>query len=500
MSMSVTDKATVLVVDDTPANLQLLLDYLPRQGFKVLVATNGERALQQVERSVPDLILLDVVMPGLDGFDTCARLKGNASTCDIPVIFMSARSETVDKLRGFKAGAVDYITKPFQYEEVLARVTTHIALCRLQAALQEANDHLEQRVTERTAQLESALSEVQELKNRLKAENDYLRGELSTDDGIIGESPKLKKILQQVAQVASLDTTVLILGETGTGKELIARALHQTSPRCDRPLIKVNCAALPATLIESELFGHEKGSFTGATKKHIGRFELAAGGTIFLDEIGDLPLELQTKLLRVLQEGEFERIGSGTTLTTNARVVAATNRHLEQAIREGKFREDLFYRLNVFPIEIPPLRDRADDIPLLVKEFVARCSAKIGRDILEVPSETLAAYRAYSWPGNVRELQNVVERAIILASDGVLRVESNLSDSISQTAPIVDDPTTFSDMSRRHILQVLQDTGWVIDGSSGAAHKLGLKASTLRYKMRKLGIVRPHKAGPGASA
>ena len=290
------EKGTILIVDDTPANISVLLDYLHQQGFKVLVARDGLRALEQVKHARPDLILLDVVMPGLDGFETCRRLKAEADTGAIPVIFMTALSDTTDKMRGFEVGAVDYVIKPFQHEEVLARVTTHLTLRRLQMELQEANARLEQRVAERTAALQQALEEVEQLKNRLQAENVYLQEEIKLNhnfEEIIGRSATMKKVLRKVEQVAATDATVLILGETGTGKELIARAIHNLSPRANRPLVKVNCAALPANLIESELFGHEKGAFTGAHMRKAGRFELADGGTIFLDEIGDLPSALQ---------------------------------------------------------------------------------------------------------------------------------------------------------------------------------------------------------------
>ena len=339
----------------------------------MLVARDGLRALEQVKHARPDLILLDVVMPGLDGFETCRRLKAEADTGAIPVIFMTALSDTTDKMRGFEVGAVDYVIKPFQHEEVLARVTTHLTLRRLQMELQEANARLEQRVAERTAALQQALEEVEQLKNRLQAENVYLQEEIKLNhnfEEIIGRSAAMKKVLRKVEQVAATDATVLILGETGTGKELIARAIHNLSPRANRPLVKVNCAALPANLIESELFGHEKGAFTGAHMRKAGRFELADGGTIFLDEIGDLPSALQAKLLRVLQGGEFERIGSIQSLKVDVRVIAATNRDLDRLVEEKDFREDLYYRLNVFPLSLPPLRGRSGDIALIVRPFV----------------------------------------------------------------------------------------------------------------------------------
>lgn len=350
MSAPPSKKPSILLVDDTPTNLEILVQVFDKQGYEVFVATDGESALEQVPSTQPDLILLDVMMPGLDGFETCLRLKANPSTTDIPVIFMTALAETNDKVKGFQTGAVDYVTKPIQHEEVLARVNTHLNLRSLQ-------QHLEQRVTERTAELQSALNEVEQLKAQLQAENTYLREEIRLEhnfDDIISRGKPLKTVLTQIEQVAPTDASVLILGESGTGKELIARAVHNRGKRSHRPLVKVNCASLPSTLIESELFGHEKGAFTGALAKKIGRFELADKGTIFLDEIGEMPLDLQAKLLRVLQEGEFERLGNPHTTKVDVRVIAATNRPLEQAVKTGNFREDLYYRLNVFPITSPP--------------------------------------------------------------------------------------------------------------------------------------------------
>ena len=405
-----TNKATVLIVDDTPANISVLLESLNQEGLEVLVARDGESALEQASYARPDLILLDVMMPGLDGFETCRRLKVEQATRDIPVIFMTALAETGDKVRGFEVGAVDYVTKPFQQREVLARVATHLELAHLRR-------DLENRVAARTAELESALAEVEKLKGRLEAENRYLREEIQQGHDfaeIIGESAVLKKALRKVEQVAELEATVLILGETGTGKELVARAIHDLSPRRDRALVKVNCAALPPTLIESELFGHEKGSFTGATGRRRGRFELAHQGTIFLDEVGEMPIELQAKLLRVLQEGEVERIGGEHPVKVDVRVIAATHRDLLEEIREGRFREDLYYRLNVFPVELPPLRQRRGDVTLLVRYFATKVAKKLGRSPV-LPSGIEEALTHYDWPGNVRELQNVVERAVILS-------------------------------------------------------------------------------------
>ena len=306
---------------------------------------------------------------------------------------------------------------------------------------------------------------------------------------IIGNSSALEMALAEVERVAPTDSTVLILGETGTGKELIARAVHNLSARCGRPFIKLNCAAIPFELLESELFGHEKGAFTGAFAQKIGRFEMADTGTLFLDEIGDMPLALQPKLLRVLQEQEFERVGSGRTHRINVRVVAATHRDLTEMVARKEFRSDLYYRLNVFPVALPPLRERREDIPQLASHFVEICARRMGKQIDHIPQDMLAAFTAYSWPGNVRELQNLVERAVIRSNNGEL-VNPLVMPEKPSSAP-VPPRSTFSDSQRALILQALQAAGWVIGGSGGAAARLGLKRTTLIAKMRKFGILRP---------
>jgi transcriptional regulator with GAF, ATPase, and Fis domain len=298
--------------------------------------------------------------------------------------------------------------------------------------------------------------------------------------------------LQQIEQVASTDATVLITGESGTGKELLARAIHNISNRSKRPLIKINCANLPTNLIESELFGHERGAFTGAMERKIGRFELADGGTIFLDEIGELPVELQAKLLRVLQEGEFERLGNPKTLKVNVRVIAATNRNLEDAIAKKEFREDLFYRLNVFPVISPPLRDRKEDIPLLVKHFVKKYEGKMGKEISNIPAKVIDALMLYDWPGNIRELENLVERALILSRGNTLEYGSWIpSVKVSSThSGVKAIPQKLNDLEKDHIIAVLDKTNWKVSGEKGAAKILGLNATTLEARMKKLGIER----------
>ena len=339
--------------------------------------------------------------------------------------------------------------------------------------------------------LKAALSEIKELKEKLEVERAYLQEEIKSEynhENIIGQSNALNYIFYKVEQIAPTDTTVLILGETGTGKELVARAIHGLSPRKDRALVKVNCATLPSNLIESELFGHEKGAFTGAHARQLGRFEVANGATLFLDEIGELPLELQPKLLRVIQDGEFERLGSTGTIKVDVRLIAATNRNLEEEVRRGRFREDLWYRLNIFPITVPPLRDRMEDIALLVDFFVDKISKRLGKSIESIPVSVMNTLQDYQWPGNVRELENVLERAVINSSGPKL----HLVDELKQ--PHKDLPTTqktLEEVERDHIVRVLEQTHWKVSGQNGAAEILGLNRSTLRARIRKLGIRQP---------
>ncbi len=577
----------VLMVDDTPANLGVLYELLSEAGYDVLVAEDGESALERTAYAQPDLILLDVMMPGIDGFETCRLLKERPDTREIPVIFMSALSDTVDKVKGLRLGAVDYVTKPFQHEEVLARVHTHLTVQRLRREMAEREARLTAIVTSamdailtfgadgcvtlfnpaaetvfgRAAAeilgqpLDSLLSEplrkvvrdyqqrgeprlwvpeglhalraggkpfpveatlsrattagqalytmiLRDIEARKQAEaefnrlhglNLYLQNEIQAEhdfEEMVGASAALRAVLREVETVAGTQATVLVTGETGTGKELIARAIHNRSARQAKPLIKLNCATIPASLAESELFGHEKGAFTGALARKLGRFELANGGTLFLDEVGELPLDLQAKLLRVLQEGEFERVGGSQTLKTDVRVIAATNRDLEQRCREGQFRPDLYYRLNVFPIQSPALRDRCEDVPLLVRHFVQKYAASLGKTIETVPLATLARLQTYSWPGNVRELQHVIERAVIVSRGATLEFGDWLREPTAETGPGKASVTTLEEMEREHILKTLEITGWRVSGENGAARLLGLKATTLEARMKKLGIER----------
>ena len=346
---------------------------------------------------------------------------------------------------------------------------------------------------QRENELKAALAKLNALQNRLKKENTYLREEIEVEYNfgeIVGQSQVLKNLLKEVTQVASTDATVLLLGETGTGKELIARAVHNLSIRKDRALVKVNCAALPHNLIESALFGHKKGAFTGAISDCTGKFELADGGTIFLDEIGELPLDLQTKLLRILQDGEVDKLGQPGAIKVDVRVIAATNRNLEKMITSKRFRLDLYYRLNVFPIKCPPLRDRKSDIPVLTQHFIDKYNTKIGRNVTRISKKNMDILESYHWPGNVRELENIVERALIVSNGKELTIGNWFFKDVP-SLPTHEKTLTLQTVERDHIIKVLKSTEWRVSGKDGAAEKLGLKPTTMEARMKKLGIKRP---------
>ncbi len=353
-------------------------------------------------------------------------------------------------------------------------------------------------VTERRRReeaLRQSYAEIERLKDRLQAESDYLKAEIRvvhSNDDITGQSPAIQKVLRLVEQVAPTDSSVLVRGETGSGKELVAQAIHRSSPRRNMLMVRVNCAALPAGLVESELFGREKGAFTGALTRQVGRFEVAERSTLFLDEIGELSLEVQAKLLRVLETGEFERLGSPKTIKVDVRLIAATHRDLLEDIRKGRFREDLYYRLNVFPIRVPPLRERAEDIPLLVWSFLEEFSSRMGKKITQVPRKTMEALKRHPWPGNVRELKNVIEHGAILTNGDTLRVPM-----LDDVAPVAAAQPTLADSERELILRALEGKRWKIKGPNGAAAALGLKPSTLYSRMKKLGIRPPERAEDG---
>ena len=743
----------ILIVDDEIPSLRLLAELLEKEGYQVRPAERAQTAIDSALAKPPGLILLDVRMPEMDGFELCRRLRQDKRTRHVPIIFVSALEDIESKIKGFKAGGVDFISKPFQELEILARVRTHMHLHRMQQHLEQLVDertselresrasleqkvrelqeseerlsliydsvadilyyirvepddcfrflsinhaflkatgltgdqivgkrieevipetsvrlaldnykkaikenrivrweessvypsgekigdvsiapvlnkkgicthlvgsvhdvterrqaeealceseerfelavagstagiwdwdlltdkvyysdrfkellgyapdefldtpdefwnrlhpddyeaarlavdrHLKERMVfniecrlqtksgeyrwfhfrgqslwEKTGQatrmsgsitditdrkqteieLRDAFTEIEQLKNQLEAESAYLQDEIKLEhnfENIIGQSESLKYVLNRVVQVAPTDSPVLIMGETGTGKELMARALHKLSLHGKRVLVKVNCAALPGELIESELFGREKGAFTGATTTQPGRFELAKGSTLFLDEIGELPLELQAKLLRVIESGEFERLGSSRTLYSDARIIAATNRVLEEEVRKGRFREDLWYRLKVFPITMPPLREHPEDIPLLVKWFLDQLARKMGKRVTEIPKHAMQMLQRYTWPGNVRELKHAVESALITAQGKKLKFE------LPQVADtVLSDFKSFEEMERDYILQVLKAKNWKIGGKDSAASILGMPPSTLRSRMKKLGLKKP---------
>jgi DNA-binding NtrC family response regulator len=442
-------RGLIYIVDDD-ASVRTGLDNLLRSaGFTVQTFSSAREFLASARADVPSCLLLDVQLPGLSGLDLQQELA--KSGVQIPIIFITGHGDIPMSVRAMKAGALEFLTKPVNDEDLLDAIQQAVA-----------RDHRARQPRGDTAQ--------------------------PNFEEIVGTSGALKAALEQVEVVAPTESTVLILGETGTGKELIARAIHNISSRSKRAFVKLNCAAIPSGLLESELFGHERGAFTGAVAQKIGRFELANGGTLFLDEVGDIPLELQPKLLRVLQEHEFERLGSTRTQRVDVRMVAATNQNLEQMVGDKQFREDLYFRLNVFPIRIPPLRDRAGDIPLLVRHYVEKYAQRMKKRIETIPEEAMAVLCRYSWPGNIRELQNLIERAVILTPGSILQIQINqlqLSGSIASTVG-----GTLEDVERQRILEALRETGAVIGGRQGAAARLGLKRTTLLSKMQRLGISR----------
>ncbi|HRI15456.1 MAG TPA: sigma-54 dependent transcriptional regulator [Verrucomicrobiota bacterium] len=415
MSSTAVSPARILIVDDVAANRDLLRQTLEPAGCEILLALNGEMALRVAAKAQPDVILLDVMMPGMDGFEACRRLKADDATRAIPVLFITAQHEVGSLVEGFRAGGVDYITKPFQPDEVRARVTTHLQLNCLARALTAKNAEL----TAANLQLRTEMAR-RERAETVLAETDARLSLLTEREaerwgiaGFVGRSPALAKVVENIRMLQPLTTSVLITGESGTGKELVARALHFGGPRAQAPFIAINCAAINKEMAESELFGHRKGSFTGATADKKGAFELAHGGTLFLDEMGDLPEPLQAKLLRVLETGGIWSLGAQAERTVDVRLIAATNADLDQAMAERRFRTDLFYRLERFTISLPPLRERRDDIPALAAHFAAQFAAEMGRAIPALTETAITVLQTHSWPGNVRELRNVMERALI---------------------------------------------------------------------------------------
>lgn len=402
----------VLLVDDQPANLDVLCKVLETDGYRVLLAPSGEVALKTAARAQPDLILLDVMMPDMDGYEVCRRLKADENTRAIPIIFITARDLHEDVVQGFEIGAVDYITKPFREREVLVRARTHVQLNRLHRELADKNRTLESEIHQR-----------QQLKSQLSMISQREQAHWGIE-GFIGQSPTLQKIFNEIRLLQESDSiSVLILGESGTGKELIARAIHYGSARADAAFVPINCAALPRELAESLFFGHAKGSFTGAEDERIGYFEMAHQGTLFLDELGEMPPDLQAKLLRVLEDGEVWRIGGQSGRKVDVRVLAATNVDLQEKIDQASFRQDLYYRLARFIVTAPPLRERREDIPLLAQHFLSLFAREMNREAPPLAPAVLEALTAHSFPGNVRELKNAVERALIESGGAAIEVE-----------------------------------------------------------------------------
>jgi len=423
----------ILIVDDQLGNLDLLISALEPQGYKILLAPNGDTALKVASRAIPNLILLDIMMPGMDGFEVCRRLKENELTQDIPIIFVTVKDKKEDIVKGFRLGGVDYIIKPIEIDEVLVRIETHLKINRLtkrvlqqNAELREANEQLRQEIARR----EQVEEERNRAKNALKKADEQLELSRTQEasrwgiENFIGTNKNIAKVLDEVRKVQEVNTTtVLITGESGTGKELIARAIHFGGTRKKAQFVPVNCSAIPGELAESFLFGHIRGSFTGAVDDRKGYFELADGGTLFFDEIGIMPLEIQGKLLRVLEDGCFKPVGSLEEKNVNVRILAATNSDLHAKIADGTFREDLYFRLAQFIIEVPPLRERKEDIPLLTKYFLNMLAPDMGIEPPVLTPEALSALEAYHFPGNVRELKNIIENALIRSRGSAILTE-----------------------------------------------------------------------------
>jgi DNA-binding NtrC family response regulator len=465
----------VCVIDDESSVRDSLSNLLRSAGLKVQSFASAQDFLSDWPRETPGCLVLDVQMPGLSGLDLQREL-GSTDT-QIPIIFMTGYGDIPMTVHAMKAGAVEFLTKPFRDEDLLGAVDQAVKRDR-QAAQFNHTVTPEQSYSEDNPRTEGNFSE------------------------IVGRSAALRHVLQQVETVAISDSTVLILGETGTGKELIACAVHQRSRRKNRPLVRVNCTSVSKELFESEFFGHAKGAFTGAIRDRAGRFEAAAGGTLFLDEVGEIPLELQSKLLRVLQEKSYERVGEERTRRADVRIVAATNRDLKKLVEAGRFREDLYYRLNVFPLRVAPLRERKEDIPLLATYFVELLAKELDCPKPRFTNAGIETLKGYDWPGNIRELRNVIERAVILARGGALEFDVLQGGSPANLVPFAppdDDRTepeylTESEMRRRerqNLCMVLQKAGWKIKGADGAAELLGVKPTTLVSRIEKMGLKRP---------
>jgi two-component system response regulator HydG len=443
----------ILVVDDDTAHRMMLHAILSDEGYTVAEADDGTTAVNAVKEEFYDLILMDVRMTEMDGIEALDEIK--TISPGIPVLMMTAYPSVPPAVKAMKLGALDYLTKPLDTDELRLRIAKLLG------------------------------------HHTLKEESQYIKTRLSETSGLIGSSEKMQQVFETLALVAPTDTTVLILGESGTGKELVADAIHANSERVDKPLIKVNCAALPETLLESELFGHEKGAFTGAISRRKGRFEVADGGTIFLDEIGELPVSVQVKLLRVLQEQQFEPLGSSKTTTVDVRVIAATNRNLEEEITQGSFREDLYYRLNVFPIHVPPLRERKEDIQLLAEFFLTKYNEKHKHQIKGFAPRSIDLFMRYDWKGNIRELENTVERSVILCREDSITPQhlpapiQALASELGPETPELEAGITLKEMEKQLIISTLKQYD---DNRTKTAEALGISRRSLQMKLKEYGI------------
>lgn len=452
------EKARILIAEDEKTQREMLEGFLKGEGYFVDTVSNGKEALSILRENSYDIVLLDYKMPEMDGLETLKEIRRLYP--DLPVVMITAYGTIETAVASMKEGAIDYLTKPIEFEELLI---------------------IFQKVIERA----NLIRENRALKTKLKERYAF--------DNIIYESPKMEEVMSIVSRVATSHTTILIRGESGTGKELIANAIHFSSPRAEKPFIKVNCSAIPDSLLESELFGHEKGAFTGAIQRRIGRFEEANGGTIFLDEIGDLATTTQVKLLRILQEKEFQRLGSNISIKTDVRVIAATHRNLEESMKKGLFREDLYYRLNVISIQIPPLRERKEDIPILIDYFIKKYSKENSKKIYDISKEAREILLRYSYPGNVRELENIIERAVVLCREEVITtqdlpfhlVEGKSEEKIDTFKLDKTLPELIEELEKRLIIKALDQNQ---DIQTQAAKQLGISERVLRYKIKKYKI------------
>jgi two-component system nitrogen regulation response regulator NtrX len=445
---------TIMIVDDEPSILTSLGGALEDEGYRILTANDGLRALKKVEEEVPDLVLLDIWMPGMDGIETLKRFRVQHS--GVPVIMISGHGSIETAVTATKLGAFDFIEKPLSLEKTLVTVQNALSF------------------------------------RQLKDDNLILRQKAERHFRLTGTSPGIQRLRETIERVAPTQATVLVVGENGTGKELVARAIHRLSPRSSRPLVEVNCAAIPEELIESELFGHEKGAFTGANERRRGRFDLASNGTLFLDEIGDMSLKTQAKILRILQEQRFERVGGTVTIQVDVRIIAATNKDLAQEIKEGRFREDLYYRLNVIPVQVPPLRERREDIPLLIAEFLTEIAVDSGVRQKRIDDRAIEIMARQPWPGNVRELRNLIERLVILVPADVIEVH-HLAECFPLAAAdapesALDQPTfrqARMEFERQYLRKKLAEHNWNV---SQTAEAIGIERSHLHRKIKSCGV------------